>query len=204
MQRNEGITREFAKTLMTPDKFNDTYARRFFRLMDLYELNNDDAVKFITMVVDQPELYKNDDLYTQTYSRSKSFGDTYDAIIKVCDIPEFKHHMGDRYEEIINAHKDYRTHVMNVIKRMNKDETKHIQAPISNVVEDGVDDDEDSDQGEVEIDGDDKSDDIDEDILVSKKRVIGRLRDYIALLNITNEPKTIAAIIEMDIKFWLP
>ena len=94
---------------MIKSKISEEDRRRFGRIASLYNFdsNNSDIIKFLTMVIDDPCTYKNNDKILQIWKKKKSISDVFLSITRACRIQEVKDILGDRFESVTKAHEDY-------------------------------------------------------------------------------------------------
>ena len=95
--------------ILQSNNFNPTYSARIERLIRFYKCNaqSDDFMAFLKMVIDEPNKFKKFDEISKRWKVRKSFHDVFYSIRQVCMLPEIRELLGDRYDEVLNAHSQF-------------------------------------------------------------------------------------------------
>lgn len=95
---------KYMKDLKSPEDIN-----RFQRILRFYGLEAIDADmgRFLKMILDEPNEFKCSSRILKKWTKKKSVYDVFMSITRVCKLPEVKEYLGDRFDDIVNAHEQY-------------------------------------------------------------------------------------------------
>lgn len=82
---------------------------RFDRIMRFYGYcaTNANVTEFLTMILDNPDKYKNTTAILKIWTKPRSISDVFSSILAVCEIPEIKTSLGKRFDQVCAAHQQY-------------------------------------------------------------------------------------------------
>lgn len=116
------ITIQQLSTMMAETGFNNTYKDRFNRILKFFghTATQADVIAFLTMIVDHEQDYKRTNDIVSKWKKPKSVSDIFSCIINVCNIPKVKEQLGDRYQEVTQAHEAYIKTLMEAARNNNE------------------------------------------------------------------------------------
>lgn len=100
---------------------NDTYIQRLARLVEAYNYNTEsDLIPFFTLIYYEPQKFKNIPLLTSKWKKNKSLSEILRSITSLAKLPIIKDNIGDKYENIMKKHEEFRNYMIKFMKRQEK------------------------------------------------------------------------------------
>lgn len=108
---------------------------RFKNFLDLYKYSSTGAnlKQFLTLIVDKPEIFKQDEKILQKWKKPQTIRDKFSALQAIYDLPIIKNCLEDKYENTVKNIQEYRNHLIQLAannpppiytKTINKDITQ--------------------------------------------------------------------------------
>lgn len=87
---------------------------RFKNFLDLYKYSSTGAnlKQFLTLIVDKPEIFKQDDKILQKWKKPQTIRDKFSALQTIYDLPVIKTCLDDKYENAVKNTQEYRNHLI--------------------------------------------------------------------------------------------
>ena len=87
---------------------------RFKNFLDLYKYSSTGAnlKQFLTLIVDKPEIFKQDEKILQKWKKPQTIRDKFSALQTIYDLPIIKICLEDKYENAVKNTQEYRNHLI--------------------------------------------------------------------------------------------
>lgn len=137
------LTLDGLKQALEKDDINHVYVNRFSRIASAYGYDdaNRNIIEFCSLIVDNPEVFKNTAKITSKWKSPSSISEMFRSIKTVCATPKIHVHLKDKYEDILIELDQYKKELLDELNKQNNnnnsknithmitdDEIKHINS----------------------------------------------------------------------------
>jgi arsenate reductase-like glutaredoxin family protein len=109
-------------------------AGRFDRIMRFYGYcaTNANVTEFLTLILDNPEKYKKTSAILTNWKKPRSINDVFSSILTICEIPEVKASLGQRFDQVCAAHEHYIKELVKELASSQQTTTEEIKKIVKN------------------------------------------------------------------------